>query len=554
MSAGFEHLQSLVSDQRRAQRGRLMAAAVAGTGVAVGSVLLLGLSGWFITGAALAGLAGAGAAHAFNVLLPSAAIRLLAILRTGGRYAERVSGHEAALKALAALRPILFEDFAGLAPERALALSSGEASARLVQDVDAIQTVFVRLSGPWSAAAGSAAAIGIAALAGPAAAGVVAAGLIASIAGASILARGLVEPHGRETQKAVGRLKDRLMALQESTPELRAYGLETWAVAEVERVAGALDHVTARTSLGAGWVSAWQTGVTAVSVTGVVLASIGHPAPLVALAALAAVASAEAAGALTVHLRDAGAARQAMLRLAEGLVAPTRHQRHGPSVGVEDELAFTALGLSLTPPHRLAVSGMTGSGKTTLVERLMGLRPTPDQSLMVAGSSPRDEDSSLVRSRIAYAAQDVRLLEGSVRDNLLLADPEADDATLWRALDDAAIADRIRRSGQGLDLALVDNGTGLSGGERRRLGLARAYLRKAPWLVLDEPTEGLDRAGEACVLKGLQERLSRTGQGLILISHRPEPLAICDTEIVVEGLTQSGNLVLVAGTRRKTAA
>ena len=139
---------ALIATQRQAQRRRLRLAAAAGAVVSVAAVGLLGLSGWFITGAAFAGATGGLAVQSFNYLTPSAIIRLLAILRTGARYVERVAGHEAALKALARLRPQLFQALASAPPERALALSSGDASARLVQDVDAVQTLFVRLSAP----------------------------------------------------------------------------------------------------------------------------------------------------------------------------------------------------------------------------------------------------------------------------------------------------------------------------------------------------------------------------------------------------------------------
>ncbi|MNS74839.1 putative ABC transporter ATP-binding protein [compost metagenome] len=127
-----------------------------------------------------------------------------------------------------------------------------------------------------------------------------------------------------------------------------------------------------------------------------------------------------------------------------------------------------------------------------------------------------------------------------MRENLKLALPSANDDALWVALEDAELADRIRAAPAGLNAPLGENGARLSGGERRRLGLARAYLRPAPWLVLDEPTEGLDAATEARVLERLAARLERTGQGLILVSHRPAPLALCDQRLRVTGLSPSG--------------
>jgi len=138
-------------------------------------------------------------------------------------------------------------------------------------------------------------------------------------------------------------------------------------------------------------------------------------------------------------------------------------------------------------------------------------------------------------------------MAGTVRENLRLAAPTADDAQLWAVLEDAGLAERIRAAPGGLDAPLGENGARLSGGERRRMGLARAYLRLAPWLVLDEPTEGLDAATEAQVLDRLSQRLQRTGQGLILVSHRPAPLALCDQALTVSGIAPDGHVQASAG-------
>lgn len=552
--SGLLRLHALLAEQRRARRISLAIAAACAVVAVASAVLLLGLSGWFITGAALAGLAGAGAAQAFNVLLPSATIRLLAILRTGARYMERVSGHDAALKALASLRPALFAELASAAPAKALAISSGEASARFVQDVDAIQTLFVRISGPWGAAAGFIAAIGLAGVTDIRAGIVVAIGLAISMAGSLAIGRQRIDPAGRAVQIAVGRLKDRVASLQASAAELRAYGLEGWAVVETDRTAFALDQATGRVSVTGGWVPAWQTlimGATAVAVFAVL---IQHPPALVALAVLAAVASLEAGASLSAHFRSAGAADQALDRLADLIPPPMARASDVWRIGTVSRLAFRSVALSLEPPRRLAVTGATGLGKTTLIERLMGLRSNTDQSLAVAGVPSCDQDCGVLRRQFSYAAQEVRLLTGSVRTNLRIADPAATDDDLWGALEDADLADRIRLSPHGLDMQLGENGACLSGGERRRLALARAYLRSAPWLVLDEPTEGLDASCEARVIEGLRRRLDRSGQGLIVISHRPAPRSLCDTVVEVLGLQSGGEISLMIGERHAAAA
>ena len=502
-------IAGLIAAQLSAQGSRLRIAAAAGAVVSVAAVCLLGLSGWFITAAAFAGLAGAATAHAFNYMMPSAIIRLLAILRTGARYVERVAGHEAALKALARLRPQVFDAVANAPTSRALSVSSGEASARFIQDVDAIQTLFVRRSAPFSLGAGAVSAVLLAALASPFAGLSLLLAMIVACGGCVVIARRFAAPAGREVQIAVGALKDRLASLEAVAPELKAYALDRWAVQEVEQAAAVYDRARIRhANVGAALIL-WLALTTAAAVGVVVASSTGASAPMIALAILAAFMGMESAGGLATALRDDGAAREALDRLdaVTPQQAPTR-----PDYARGDTIILA--GEPLSPPARLGIAGPSGCGKTTLAEQLIGLRdPSP---------VPPHE-----RALFAYAAQDVRLLDGTIRENLLLAGP-ADDETLWQALSDAGLADRVHQSSAGLDAPIGPNGQRLSGGERRRLGLARAYLRTAAWLVLDEPTEGLDADTEAAVLAALEQRLRATGQGLVLISHRDAPLALCE--------------------------
>lgn len=540
----------MIRAQRRHQGGRLALAAAAGATVTAASVLLLGLSGWFITGAALAGIAGGTAIGAFNYLLPSAAIRFLAIARTGARYVERVSGHAAALKALARLRPALFDGLAAAPPTRTRPLSSGEASARMIQDVDAVQTLFVRLSTPWAAGTGGVVAIALAGLAGPMAAVTVTAGTILAVLGALVIGRRAADPAGRRVQIATGRFKDQFSALQAAAPELRAYGLEVWAVEQIAAEARTLDRRTIDAAAAAGWMTAWQSAVTGATVVGVVLLSRAAPLPLVVLAALAAVTGIEAAGALVASFRQSGAAAEAVQRLGDLLDEPVAETGAVPT---GDAITLARLDLVLAAGTRLAVTGPSGAGKTTLIERLMALRTPVPGELSLGGVDLASADVRAVRGRFAYAAQDVRLLAGTVRENMGLARADAAEAELWAALETADLADRVRALPAGLDTPLGDNGARLSGGERRRLGLARACLRPARWLVLDEPTEGLDAATEARVLDRLDQRLTATGQGLILISHRPAPVAQCDRVLTVTGLAADGRIEMAPAPARVAA-
>ena len=129
--------------------------------------------------------------------------------------------------------------------------------------------------------------------------------------------------------------------------------------------------------------------------------------------------------------------------------------------------------------------------------------------------------SEQLRSTFAWQPQDAAALSGTVRDNLLIARAGACDRALWQALHDAALDELVRALPHGLDSWIGEDGARLSGGERRRLAVARALVADAPWLLLDEPIEGLDPATAQLLLERLERRLCRTGQGLVVVSHRP---------------------------------
>jgi ATP-binding cassette subfamily C protein CydC len=546
-------LAALIGAQRRRHADGLRLAAVSAAIVGAGAVLLLGLSGWFLTGAAIAGLAGLASAQAFNVLLPSAGIRLLTILRTAFRYLERLSGHAAALKALAAIRPTLYAALAAAPPAQALALSRGEASARLVQDVDAVETRFIRLSAPWSAAAAAAAGLATAAPAGWGPALVVAASVAISVLASRALARRLSARTGPAIQQAVGDLKDVLAAYAAAAPELRVYGVQDRAAQRIQAQGARLDALRRQAVAATGWLAVLQGLILGLAVALVLASAHAAATPLAALAGLAVAMTLEGLGAMSKAFEQETTADAAAARLDAVLAhAP------GPAVLAPPERPRLGLGeLDLEPGERVVLTGPSGGGKTTVLERLLGLRAAGPVSPVTSGDAPaaglapglapglakglalsmngRPLEAlapDTLRRAFAHAPQDAALIAGTVRANLALAGPHADEA-LWDALADAALEARVRALPQGLDTWIGENGERLSGGERRRLSLARALLRDAPWLLLDEPTEGLDPITEAQVVERLNARLKRTGQGLILVSHRPAPRRLCDRQLPI---------------------
>lgn len=512
------------------QRADLVLAAFGGGATAAATTLLLGLSGWFLAGAALAGVGGPVLVQAFNYLLPSAGLRGLAIARTAGRYTERYFGHHAAFRALAALRPALFAGIAAGPPDQALALSSGEASARLVQDVDAIETMFIRRSAPWAAAASAVAAAGVIALASPWSSLVFLLGLTAQVVASHELARRLTSEPGRDCLRAVGRLKDGLNAYLGAAAELRCFSLTDRAVDALMAHDANLGDAHVRRNDAEAMMALAQAALGGITLALVAGLSSQASMPHLALAVLAALAGQEGVSGLIRAAQQAGVFDEAVSRL-DGVISPAPVASDPPGLGAKLHLD----GLALSAGARVALVGPSGCGKTRTLEALLGLRAPPIGRFAMGETALEDRPVGWARQLFSYAPQDARLLTGTVADNLRLGAPEADETTMWAALRDACLEHRVRSLPQGLQTWIGDGGDHLSGGERKRLSLARAYLRPSPWLLLDEPTEGLDHATETAFVAALAERLERTGQGLILVSHRAEPLTLCTVSIDVSG-------------------
>ncbi len=531
-------LQRLLAAERRRQRSRLLAAGGSAAAVAAASVLL-GVSGWFITAAALAGAAGAASAMAFNTLLPSACIRLLAIVRTGCRYSERLSGHGAALRALARIRPALFRALAAAPPTQAMAMSAGDATARMLQDVNEVEGRFVQRSSIWGAWAGFTAGTAMLLFAGgPAIAGVVL--VFASLLiVARRLAMRLVGP-GRSIPRANGLLKQDFTALIGAAAELRAYGLETWAAERIEIRAGALVTAQERITSANGQFAlllASASGIAAMLTLGTAReASL----PVVALAVLSSITMIDGTAAYVRSLQQKGRLHEAeerldeMLGSAQAKPTPARAPASTCASTLLPTIELLNLQVSLPPGTVVGIVGPSGCGKTTLIERLLCLREAVPGQIRLGGVEINELDPALARRCFAIAPQDAALLSGTVRENLLLAHPTASGTEIWHALRDAVLDDRVRALPQGLDTWLGENGACLSGGERRRVVLARAYLRPAPWLLLDEPTEGLDAQTEAAVVGRLKARLALRMQGAVIVSHRSAPLSICGTVLAMD--------------------
>ncbi|WP_407672689.1 amino acid ABC transporter ATP-binding/permease protein [Novosphingobium organovorum] len=516
-----------------ALRASLRAGTLSAIAAALGGLFLLGISGWFLTGAAVAGAAGFAAVQAFNYLIPSAAIRLLAITRTVARYGERLLSHKAALTAMADVRSRLFARLAMQDTRSAPNLSAGEASARLIGDIDALEDLVVRQPTRPGSLAAALAGVALAALSGWLCALVLALLLAVFPFALGALSRRWTRTPAHEAAEALGDLRSRYVDMAQARAEIAAYGLVPRVLDELALPVARLDAARARLFRAEGAIAAFQLVYGALAAI-VVLATASRGPALAALAILAASAAVEGLAALARTAFRQASVDESLRRLEDllALDAPA------PAAPIDVNLSASTLHLgaqAFGPGARIALTGPSGSGKTIVLEALAGLRSSA-APIRIGERALAQCCEAELSALFALSAQDAPLLAGSIADNLRLAHTGLDETAMRTALHVACLDERIARLPHGLDTRLGEDGAPLSGGERKRLSLARALLAGRPWLLLDEPTEGLDAATEARLVERLGDWLERTGSGLVLVSHRPHPLTLVHARVAIDTL------------------
>jgi ATP-binding cassette, subfamily C, bacterial CydC len=533
MSALWRIFRLILRDQKTA----LMRGAALSLVVLIAGIALLGLSGWFITAAAAAGLASMGAI--FDVFRPSAMVRFLALGRTAARYGERLLTHDATLRALTSIRVRLLAATMSAPHDVVVRLRGPQALNRLMADVDALDGVPLRLILPITAGV-AAQLLTFAALWWLVDIGValwIATGFLAASTITLYLAARAAAAASRNEEATAQAFRSGFIDLIRARGDLAVYGqlarqgetvLATDAKRQMDRAA--LDRIERRAGLA---LSLTGTVVAAGALAlGVALAQAGTITPaLAAIGFFASLALMETIGPLRRAMADLGRMTVAAHRVNESLSAGRiQHigRLHGETADLLiEEVSFrradaarpvlNRVSLSLTAGESLAITGASGSGKSTLLLLVARLLST-DSGRILIGSVPLAEwDEVELRSVLTLVPQRSALMAGTVREALQLGAPTASDTELWQALEAVALATVILAKG-GLEFRLGPMGSGLSGGEARRLVLARSLLRRPRLLLLDEPTEGLDEATALAVLKGIRTYLPAAT--ILTASHR----------------------------------
>ncbi|WP_136246543.1 thiol reductant ABC exporter subunit CydC [Halomonas borealis] len=530
------------------RRNRLLAGAGL-MALALASALgLLALSGWFIAATGLAGIAlAAGGAMTLDVYVPGGGIRGFAVTRTAARYAERLYNHDTVLRLLADLRGRMFAVLAGLDGQTLSRRRASDWLNRLTADIDTLDSLFLRLLAPAAVAL-----LAILALAGGLAIGSPAAGLtVGGLLGAAWAWLTLGQARlglaaSRRRVDELERLRGRLIEQLQGLAELEAYGglaaarrrleaIEEALYADQRRLGhfAALGTALAGLAVGLGWLSAlwlaalaWQAG----AVSG----------PVMVMMPLAVMAMSEALGALPMAFTQFGATLAAAERL--NTLDGARRDAGGaaslpagaPRLVVEDlslrypealTAVFDGFSLTLAPGERLAVHGVSGSGKSSLAALATGQLAPGRGVVSLAGLPIEAIAPEALAEHVACLTQHTELFDDSLAANLRLGAPGADDARLWAVLEIVELGDWAEALPGGLATRVGEGGRRLSGGQARRVALARLLLRDPGLVILDEPFAGLDSA-----LAGrLAPRLDAWLEGrsvLYLVHERAEQTAL----------------------------
>ncbi|MBB3963559.1 amino acid ABC transporter ATP-binding/permease protein [Rhizobium metallidurans] len=539
MSASLTDLKPILKlFVREKKRGLLLGAVMSATTAAAG-VALLGLSGWFITATAIAGTAAA-TAITFDVFAPSAGIRLLAIGRTASRYGERLTTHDATLSVLAALRERLFRGWAKAGAARDLARRPARLLFRLTGDIDALDSLYLRVLVPAGVAILAALATGIAlGLMHPLFGLSAALLLFAAGLGIPLCAGRLAAAHARRRAYGIEALRARTIDLVAAQSDLLMAGrieAQATAISAADRYAAdaddRLNRIESIVTLGFGAASTFLLTGALLAVSA--LAGAGTiTAPVAALGILIAFAAVEPFGALRRGALELGRTLLAAKRIGPRLADEQPAGRHAaPSTEFAIELAGVSaaydaaatpvlvdINLTLKAGEKLALIGASGAGKSTLLALLAG------EIAPLHGMIANDAATLMT--------QCTELFQDTVGGNLRLAHPRATVDDLKAALAAAGLLADIVALPANLGTRLGEGGMGLSGGQARRLALARLFLRDTRLWLLDEPTEGLDRATARDVMARLSEKAD--GRTLVIATHIRREAEITDVIATLDG-------------------
>jgi ATP-binding cassette subfamily C protein CydC len=518
---------------------------ILGTGLGllatISAIGLLALSGWFISAAAYAGLTVA-TAQLFNFFHPGIGLRLFAIGRTLARYAERIVTHDVTFRILQSLRSWFYIHLEPLAPARLMMYRSADVLNRIVADIDALDNLYLRVLSPSIVAlVTSILVVVFLGLFDPLMALSVAMFLVIAGFGVPAIVLRLAGSSGHELAHHISNLRIRIVDALQGLPELLVFGAYPQQIDLVKQSNLALLKVQLRMSHIRGASFALITvfsGLAVLCALYLAVILVNHQTldgPALALVILTVMASFEAILPLPLAYQYLGQTREAGRRLLEIVETVPQVVFPDQSIPLDRQFsirfesvcfryhdqapwALSHVDFHIPAGRRVAVIGETGSGKSTLVH-LLARFWNPVSGHIRLGENEIDTFSETdLRRLISVVSQQPHMFNATLKENLLLACPGASDDQLLAALNTAQLLEFVKGLPDGLNTWTGEAGQLISGGQARRVAVARAILHNGPLWVLDEPTEGLDPITEKNMMQALKRQTA--GRTLLLITHR----------------------------------
>lgn len=518
--------------------GWVLLAVLMGVATTASGIALLGTSAYLLASAALQP-----SIAALQVAIVG--VRFFGISRALFRYLERLVSHSVNFRHLAQLRSWIYRKIEPLAPARMVLARSADMLGNMIADIDLLEGFYVRAVAPPLVAL--VVVSGVCLYVGSFD-GTLALALLAGLLLVGVVLPVLVYWLGRAPGRALvdhrARLQNTLLDTVQGMADLLAFHRAAAQVAAIEQdgnnlTLAQLKHArvgalgSALALLGGG-LTLWLILLLAVPMTGVRFDGVSLAVlALVAMAAFEAVNPLAAAG---QHLEASLQAGRRLFALADSVPAVTAPASPLPAPDTAalriEGLTFTYPGettpalvefsLDLPPGKHVALVGTNGAGKSTLLRLLLRFWDAPPATIFWNGHDIRQYDPDDLRGCIAFAAHDGYVFTGTLRQNILLANPQASEPELEQALRDSQLDALVARLPEGLETWVGERGMMLSGGERQKLVLARAFLRSSPLLLLDEPAAHLDRTAERSLLETISQ--TRRERSLIAVTHRLEGL------------------------------